>query len=99
MCTARGRHDDGRAALVCFRREGQIEKGAMVYMQGFPNGLPLEDARSIILNVAYGLQETHCDGIIHRRVCPSTVLVPDAPCCDTARSAHANPATPLLRPT
>lgn len=71
----------------------------MVYMQGYPNGLPLEDARSIILNVAYGLQETHCDGIIHRRVCLSTVLVPDAPCCDTARPAHSDPATPLFRPT
>lgn len=57
-------------------------------MQGFPNGLSLEDARSVILNVAYGLQETHCDGVIHRRVCPSTVLVPDAPCCDTARCSH-----------
>ena len=99
MCTVRGRHDDERAALICFRREGQLEKGALVYMQGFPNGLPLEDARSIILNVAYGLQERHCDGIIHRRVCPSTVLVPDTPCCDTARSAHADPATPLSRQT
>lgn len=60
-------------------------------MQSFPNGLPAEDARAVVLNVAYGLAETHRDGVIHRRVCPSTVLVPDAPCCDTARSARAPP--------
>ena len=66
-------------------------------MQGFPNGLPLEDARSVILNVAYGLQETHCDGVIHRRVCPSTVLVPDAPCCDTARCSQPSPAAHVCK--
>ena len=58
-------------------------------MQGFPNGLPVDDAEAVILNVAYGLAEMHRDGIIHRHVCLSTVRVPDAPCFDTARSAPA----------
>ena len=58
-------------------------------MQGFPNGLPMDDAEAVIVNVAYSLAEMHRDGIIHRHVCLSTVLVPDAPCFDTARSAPA----------
>ena len=45
--------------------------------------------KTVIVNVAYGLAEMHRDGIIHRHVCLSTVLVPDAPCFDTARSAPA----------
>ena len=64
-------------------------------MQGFPNGLPMDDAEAVIISVAYSLAEMHRDGIIHRHVCLSTVLVPDAPCFDTARSAPAQQSTSL----
>ena len=70
-------------------------KNFSLLMQGFPNGLPMDDAEAVIVNVAYGLVEMHRDGIIHRHVCLSTVLVPDAACFDTVRSAPAQQSASL----
>lgn len=80
--------------------EGTWQPGGLwEVMSVAPMGLVDEAARSVVANVAYGLQCMHEDSLVHRHVSICTVVLGEHPCFDTARQGPYTSSTHVGTPS